>query len=146
MMAGGLCTADETRAVNSREHASTRDCEVLVDSRIAKGLTFVRENPWPDPAKSTGWKLKHAYLVVVADDEAPGPLNDAVQAYCDSYTYWSKSKVLPQINGEPLDLNPPRTDGLPYLTMTHGDDTATIRYPGYPDLVVPATSDKENRK
>jgi hypothetical protein len=54
-----------------------------------------------------------------------------------TYEYWSQSKMLPKIDGSPIDLNPPMAYGFPYLKMKHGEDTATISYPGYPDLIVP---------
>jgi len=54
-----------------------------------------------------------------------------------TYEYWSKSKALAKIDGEPIDLNPPMAYDFPYLKMKHGEDTATISYPGYPDLIVP---------
>jgi len=65
----------------------------------------------------------------------------------DTYAYQSNSKTLPTINGKPLDLNPAMTYDFPYLKMKHGTDTATISYPGYPDLVVstaPGAADKDD--
>ncbi|MFC1601896.1 GDSL-type esterase/lipase family protein, partial [Candidatus Sumerlaeota bacterium] len=56
----------------------------------------------------------------------------------DTYEYWSRSKTLPRRNGKTIDLNPEMVYDFPYLKMKHGEDQATISYPGYPDLVVPA--------
>lgn len=79
MIAGGFCTADETR-----EQAERTDYEKLVDSRIEKGLEFVCENPWPNPAEKPLWKLRHAYILTWRRGEA-GSLNKAILDYCKSY-------------------------------------------------------------
>lgn len=45
-------------------------------------------------------------------------------------------KKVPELNGKPFELNPGDTCSSPYLTMVHGSDKATIKYPGYDDLVI----------
>ena len=64
----------------------------------------------------------------------------------DTYEYWSKSRTLPRINGERLNLNPAKTYDFPYLTMMHGEVTATIRYSGYADLTVPSVAGKKESR
>ncbi len=54
----------------------------------------------------------------------------------ETYEYWGKSNTLPTINSRQLDLNPPMIYDFPFLKMKHGTDTATISYPGFPDLVI----------
>ncbi len=54
----------------------------------------------------------------------------------DTYTYYARSIRLPRINGEEVNLNPEKTFESPFLSMTHGETTATISYPGYEDLVL----------
>ena len=56
----------------------------------------------------------------------------------DTYEYWSKSETLPKRNGKTIDLNPRMVYDFPYLKMIYGEGPAIVRYPGYPDLVVPA--------
>jgi hypothetical protein len=40
------------------------------------------------------------------------------------------------VNGVTVGLNPTKTYNSPYLSMTHGEDTATVSYPGYSNLVL----------
>ncbi len=54
----------------------------------------------------------------------------------DTLKFWTKEKKVPELNGKPFDLNPKYTYESPYLTMIHGEDTATIKYPGYEDVVL----------
>jgi hypothetical protein len=43
---------------------------------------------------------------------------------------------LPQMNGEPVDLDPPLTYDSPYMRGVHGDDHVSLSYPGYADVVL----------
>lgn len=54
----------------------------------------------------------------------------------DTYKFWTQEKKMPELNGKPFDLNPPDTYSSPYLTMVHGSDKATIKYPGHEDLIL----------
>ena len=54
----------------------------------------------------------------------------------DSYEYWAQGAQLPQINGTPVNLNPPKTYDSPFLSMEHGSNKAVIHYPGYKDEVL----------
>lgn len=54
----------------------------------------------------------------------------------DTYTYYSRSIRLPRINGEEVNLNPEKNLDSPFLSMVHGETTATMSYPGYEDVVL----------
>lgn len=55
----------------------------------------------------------------------------------DTFTVYPNSKKTPLVNGEAVELNPAKVYDSPYLSMTHGEDTVTVSYPGYPDLLIP---------
>ena len=57
----------------------------------------------------------------------------------DTFTIYPRTTTTPLVNGETVDLNPAKIYDSPYLSMVHGDDTATVSYPGYPDLLIPFT-------
>ncbi len=57
----------------------------------------------------------------------------------DTFTIYARTTTTPQVNGETVDLNPAKIYDSPYLSMVHGEDTATVSYPGYPDLLIPFT-------
>lgn len=52
----------------------------------------------------------------------------------DRYEYCAKGAQLPKIDGITVNLNPEKTCDSPYLSMVHGQSTAVIRYPGYPNV------------
>lgn len=54
----------------------------------------------------------------------------------DHYDFWTKDTHIPQVNGTPLDLNPRKTYDMPFVSMEHGSDVATISYPGWKPLVL----------
>jgi hypothetical protein len=54
----------------------------------------------------------------------------------ERFEYWANSEKLPRINGKELNLNPPKTHDGPFLSMVHGEQTATIRYAGYEDVLL----------
>jgi hypothetical protein len=66
---------------------------------------------------------------------ASGTLNYTSEAG-DTFTVYANSRTTPQVNGTTVELNPAKTYDSPYLSMLHGQDTATISYDGYPDLVL----------
>ena len=43
---------------------------------------------------------------------------------------------MPNINGAPVNLDPPKTYDSPYLSMEHEANRAAIKYPGYDDVVL----------
>ncbi len=58
----------------------------------------------------------------------------------EKYEYWSRSSMLPKVNDETFNLNPVNTYNNPYLSLKHGEDTVTIRYPNYQNLKIPLTA------
>lgn len=54
----------------------------------------------------------------------------------DTFTFYANTKTTPKVNGATVDLNPAKTYDSPYLSMVHGENTATFRYAGYPDRVL----------
>jgi Bacterial Ig-like domain len=54
----------------------------------------------------------------------------------DTFTFYANSKTTPKVNGTTVNLNPAKTYDSPYLSMTHGQDIATVSYPGYSDLIL----------
>lgn len=54
----------------------------------------------------------------------------------DDLAFTVKAPRLPEVNGMPLELNPPETYASPYLEMKHGTDLARIRFAGYEDLML----------
>ena len=54
----------------------------------------------------------------------------------DTFTVYANSKTTPRVNGATVALNPIKTYDSPYLSMVHGEDIATVRYPGYPNLTL----------
>ena len=58
----------------------------------------------------------------------------------ERFEYWANSEKLPRINSRELNLNPPKTYDSPFLSMIHGEQTATISYPGYDDVVLDFSS------
>lgn len=61
----------------------------------------------------------------------------------DRFTLYANSKTTPMVNGATVNLNPSKTYDSPYLSMVHGEDIATIRYSGYPDLKLDFGRDPE---
>lgn len=53
-----------------------------------------------------------------------------------TFTIYANSKNPPRVNGTEVNLNPVNTYDSPYLSMVHGEPVATVRYPGYEDLVL----------
>lgn len=54
----------------------------------------------------------------------------------DTIEYWSKSNVIPHVNGKELNLNPEYTFHSPFLKMKHGTNKAVISCPGHEDVVL----------
>ena len=54
----------------------------------------------------------------------------------DAFTVYGNTKTTPKVNGVTVDLNPTKVYDSPYLSMTHGEDVATVSYEGYPDLAL----------
>lgn len=64
-----------------------------------------------------------------------GTLNYTSEAG-DTFTVYANTKTTPRVNGTTVNLNPVKTYDSPYLSMTHGQDTATVSYPGYTNLIL----------
>ncbi|NQY11861.1 MAG: T9SS type A sorting domain-containing protein [Flavobacteriales bacterium] len=58
----------------------------------------------------------------------------------DTLTFYLPQNA-PKVNGVAVDLNPTMLYDSPYLSMVHGEDTATVSYSGYPDYKIPFTLD-----
>jgi hypothetical protein len=54
----------------------------------------------------------------------------------DAFTVYGNTKTTPRVNGVTVDLNPAKTYDSPYLSMVHGEDTATFSYGAHSDLVL----------
>ena len=54
----------------------------------------------------------------------------------DLFTFYGNSKTTPKVNGVTVDLNPTKVYDSPYLSMTHGEDVATVSYGAYTNLVL----------
>ena len=54
----------------------------------------------------------------------------------DTFTVYANSRTTPKVNGVTVDLNPAKTHDSPYLSMVHGEDTATFSYGAHSDLVL----------
>lgn len=54
----------------------------------------------------------------------------------DVYEFWANSTTLPKLNGTTVNLNPTKTYDSPYLNMQHGQQTVTVSYGSYDDLVL----------
>ncbi len=50
--------------------------------------------------------------------------------------YGEGAAGLPQMNGAPVNLDPPLTYDSPYMRGAHGENQVTLSYPGYPDVVL----------
>lgn len=66
---------------------------------------------------------------------ASGVLNYTSEAG-EIFTVYANSKTTPRVNGATGGLNPTKVYNSPYLSMIHGEDTATVSYPGYTNLVL----------
>jgi len=64
---------------------------------------------------------------------AGGAMNYTSEAG-DVFTFYANSKTTPKVNGTTVNLNPDKTYDSPYLSMVHGEEVATVSYPGYDDL------------
>lgn len=64
---------------------------------------------------------------------AGGTMNYTSEAG-DVFTFYANSKTTPKVNGTTVSLNPDQTYDSPYLSMVHGEEVATVSYPGYADL------------
>jgi len=54
----------------------------------------------------------------------------------DAFTVYGNTKTTPRVNGVTVDLNPTKVYDSPYLSMTHGEDVATVSYAAYTNLVL----------
>ena len=66
---------------------------------------------------------------------AAGTMNYTSEAG-DTFTFYANSKTTPRVNGATVNLNPAKTYDSPYLSMIHGEETATVSYAGYEDLLL----------
>ena len=63
-----------------------------------------------------------------------------------TFEYWGKSKTVPRIDGKEIDYNPAKAYSSPYLSMVHNEEKAVISYPGYDDVVLDFSLDKNKKR
>lgn len=107
-----------------------------------RGFDLELDDPWAPVLLQAGQSSKHASFQDFQDSVqenqisyANGILNYTSEAG-DTFTVYSNSRTTPKVNGTTLDLNPAKTYDSPYLSMVHGADVATVKYPGFEDLVL----------
>jgi hypothetical protein len=112
----------------------------------ARGVDLSMSNIWAPVIIQMGQKANYvdfaafqasviANALTYSTATVPNTLNYTSEAG-DTFTFYANSKTTPRVNGTTVNLNPTKTYDSPYLSMVHGEDIATISYPGYTNLVL----------
>ena len=105
-----------------------------------RGYDLEMDNMWAPVIIQTGQASNYADFAAFqasvmgnALTYASGTMNYTSEAG-DTFTFYANSRTTPKVNGTTVNLNPDKTYDSPYLSMVHGEEVATVSYPGYEDL------------